>query len=363
MSVMFKIQSSSGSYEVVIGVGVRPDHFSPNTFTLVDEQVKNLWIDSIPPNAFSILAVEQNKTLATGAQIIEAMRSQGLQRGSLLHAYGGGIIQDLATLSASLYMRGIHWTYYPTTLLGMVDSCIGGKSSINVGSYKNIAGNFYPPQKIIIDVEFCKTLNLPDQIAGLCEAVKICFAANTDSFERYIHQFSSLRLPASGAQLLPLVELSLLTKKTFIEEDEFDRGPRLLLNFGHSIGHAIEAATHFAIPHGIAVGLGMLAEFQLGVLTNGWDSLPKRAQVLNSYLRNLFALVPDTIHALRELDVSLALDAFKSDKKHTQQSYVVVTINQEGFLERVSIPRTQATDAMVVKIIQWLKKDFDDEVQ
>lgn len=358
MSEIFKVQSSAGSYQVQIGAGLEKAVCRQNTFSIVDQLVASLWKDVVPKNALLVQSNETNKTLETSAQIIEAMRSKGMQRGSHLEAFGGGVIQDLATITASLYMRGIDWTYYPTTLLGMVDSCIGGKSSINVGRYKNIAGNFYPPKEIVIDVEFCKTLTPYEQVAGLCEAVKICYAARADSFDRYIKDFSNLTLPLSSEKLLGLVELSLLTKKSFIEEDEFDRGSRLLLNFGHTFGHAIEAATHFSITHGVAVGMGMLAEIRMGMFLNQPHELPVRTKYLDAYIRGLFKNIPDMINTIHKLDVDLALEAFKSDKKHTSNSYVIVAIDDQGFLERINIPRADNADETILKIFEWVKKDF-----
>jgi 3-dehydroquinate synthase len=358
MSVLFKIQASTGPYQVQIGAGLQIRPAKKNSFSIADELVVSLWEASIPKNVFSVLANEKNKTLETAAQIIEAMRSNGIQRGSHLEAFGGGIIQDLATITASIYMRGIDWTYHPTTLLGMVDSCIGGKSSINVGPYKNIAGNFYPPKEIIIDVEFCKTLPLSEQVAGLCEAIKICYASKTGSFDQFVKCFSQPLLPLSSDQLLQLVELSLLTKKAFIEEDEFDHGPRLLLNFGHTFGHAIEAATHFSITHGVAVGMGMLAEIRMGMLLNKCNDLPERAKHLDSFIRGLFKNIPDMVNTIRNLNVALAHEAFISDKKHTNQSYVIVTLDKLGYLERVSIPVTDDLNQIILEIFEWVMRDF-----
>jgi len=358
MSAIFNIKSSSGLYQVHIGIGLQKKEAKVNTFAIADQLVAQLWPDTIPQNALTIFASEKNKTLETSAQIIEEMRSKGIQRGSHLEAFGGGIIQDLATITASLYMRGIEWTYHPTTLLGMVDSCIGGKSSINVGRYKNIAGNFYPPKEIIIDVEFCKTLTLAEQVAGLCEAIKICYASKSDSFDIYVENFSNLSLPIPSEQLLRLVELSLLTKKIFIEEDEFDLGPRLLLNFGHTFGHAIEAATDFSITHGVAVGMGMLAEIRMGMLLNHWGELPARAKILESYIRSLFKYIPDMVNSIENLDTVLALEAFKSDKKHSSHSYVIVVSNKAGYLERISVPVSDDSNQMIEQIFEWLKKEF-----
>jgi 3-dehydroquinate synthase len=358
MSVIFKVEASSGPYQVQIGAGLHKKSTKESSFTIADGLVAKLWAKSVPQDAFFVQATEQNKTLETSAQIIEAMRSKGVQRGAHLEAFGGGIIQDLATITASLYMRGVDWTYYPTTLLGMVDSCIGGKSSINVGRYKNIAGNFYPPKEIIIDVEFCKTLTLSEQVSGLCEAIKICYAAKTDSFNQYVENFSDLSLPLSSRQLLGLVELSLLTKKTFIEEDEFDHGPRLLLNFGHTVGHAIEAATHFSITHGVAVGMGMLAEIRMGMLLNKRTVLPGRAKHLDTYIRGLLRNIPDMVNTIRNLDIALAFEAFKSDKKHTSQAYVFVTLDNLGRLERIFVPVTDDANKTILETFEWLKKDF-----
>ena len=337
MSVIFKVEASSGPYQVQVGTGLHEKSTKESSFSIVDELVSKLWVKSVPQDGFFVQAIEQNKTLETSAQIIEAMRSKGVQRGSHLEAFGGGIIQDLATITASLYMRGIDWTYYPTTLL---------------------AGNFYPPKEIIIDVEFCKTLALPEQVAGLCEAIKICYAAKTDSFDQYVKNFSDLPLPLSSEKLLRLVELSLLTKKTFIEEDEFDHGPRLLLNFGHTVGHAIEAATHFSITHGVAVGMGMLAEIRMGMLLNKSNELPERAKHLDLYIRGLLKNIPDMVNTIRNLDVDLALEAFKSDKKHTNQSYIIVALDKRGYLERTSIPATDDLNQMILELFEWLKKDF-----
>lgn len=354
MSAIFNIQSSAGVYEVHIDSS-HPVHLSDQTFYLTDLKFYQAWSNTVPAKALKIEALEDHKTLESCQQIIEAMRVAGMTREAHLGAFGGGIIQDLATLCASLYMRGIEWTYYPTTLLGMVDSCVGGKSSINVGAYKNIAGNFYPPKKIIINVDFCKTLPLTEQIAGLCEAAKICFAAKNSHFDFFIEKFFGSQLPLSSEQLEQLVELSLLTKKSFIEEDEFDRGPRLLLNFGHTFGHAIEAASHFSITHGVAVGFGMLAEIHLGILRRAETSTPKRALQLTEYIQQLFTRIPEMIHQIAHIDTLEAFHAFKSDKKHTLENYWLISVDPNGFLERIAIPRNSQSEAMIVNTFEWLK--------
>jgi 3-dehydroquinate synthase len=355
MSATFNIQSSAGSYEVYIGGDYSAIRKSNQNFYLADLKFYQAWSDEVPAKALKIEAIENHKTLESCQQIIEAMRVAGMTRESHLEAFGGGIIQDLATLCASLYMRGVEWTYYPTTLLGMVDSCVGGKSSINVGKYKNIAGNYYPPKKIVINVEFCKTLPLAEQIAGLCEAAKICFAAKNRHFNTFIEHFFGSQLPLSNEQLEQIVELSLLTKKSFIEEDEFDRGPRLLLNFGHTVGHAIEAASHFSITHGVAVGFGMLAEIRMGMLRNSQTGPPKRVQQLTEYIQRLFTPIPEMVNHISRIDTLEAFNAFQSDKKHTHENYRLISVDRDGFLERISIPKNSQSDAMIMNTFEWLK--------
>lgn len=358
----FNIQSSSGSYSVELGAGQLTSNapVSIHEFVIMDLNVSRLWpqLNSQAQHSIPVLAIEENKTLSTCAELIEGLRAQGANRSSSFCAFGGGIIQDLATFTASVYMRGIPWTYAPTTLLGMVDSCIGGKSSINVGPYKNIAGNYHPPQKIVIDIDFCKTLDLPELLAGLCEAVKICFAAEGDQFKKYLNLFEDPSKFLSGEQLLSVISLSLATKKQFIENDEFDLGPRLLLNFGHTFGHAIEAATDFKITHGIAVGMGMLAEIRLATLTGIANGESERVANLRRHITYLLNQIPDMTRNIEALDIESAFRAFKSDKKHRKDAYAVIMPNSLGFLQREFLPNSPDTDATVLSVFEWLKSDL-----
>ena len=165
------------------------------------------------------------------------------------------MIQDLAGFVSNIYFRGIRWDYFPTTLLAMGDSCIGGKTSINFNSHKNILGTFYPPEQIIAAPDFLSTLLIDDYMSGLSEVVKINLVEPSVSPKEIVEQASSANL--NDRSLPNLLRSTLLIKKTIIEEDEFDTGKRNLLNFGHCVGHALENASDFAIPHGLAVLVGM----------------------------------------------------------------------------------------------------------
>lgn len=355
----FNIRSKNTSYTVRIGEGFVADNSLPsasNEFVLIDQQVAALWPSLKGDQAIEIQAVEELKTLDVVAQLIEQLRVGGANRGSHIRAIGGGIVQDLSTFVSSVYMRGINWTYCPTTLLGMVDSCVGGKSSLNVAQFKNIAGNFYPPSEILIDVDFCKTLSTVEQTAGLCEAVKICYADDGNAFNSYLGLSEYSGHTLSNKFLMQMIDLTLKTKKRFIEEDEFDAGIRLLLNFGHTFGHAIEAATQFKVTHGVAVGLGMLAEAKLTSLLNGWNSQSDRLIALESYILKLLARVPDLNSNLVNLSLNEAMQAFKSDKKHGKQSYFIIMPNQNGYLTKVSLPITKDVDAIISNIFTNLKQ-------
>ncbi|MBL8506683.1 MAG: 3-dehydroquinate synthase, partial [Methylobacillus glycogenes] len=258
MQESFEINSASGSYEIVVGSGLLNDivQAHPDAIFLVDERLKGCLPVDRGLKIILLQAVENNKSLEAMPEVILKMREAGANRGTHLVAIGGGIIQDIATFVASIYMRGLAWTYMPTTFLGMVDSCIGGKSSVNVHNYKNLVGNFHPPKSVHIDLDFLKTLSAEMVVGGLYEAAKICYARSYEKFGEYLAE--QPQYPLSSEQAHNIILHSLKTKKWFIEIDEFDQKERLLLNYGHTFGHAIEAGTNFGISHGIAVGIGMV---------------------------------------------------------------------------------------------------------
>jgi 3-dehydroquinate synthase len=360
MSVSFKINSSIKSYEVeilrdLLGNG----RYQPQqSFVLVDKLVLDLYPYLSSENIIPIPAIEESKSLETVAFVIERLRSLGANRTSHLIAVGGGIIQDIATFSASVFMRGISWEYFPTTLLGMVDSCVGGKSSINVGQYKNIAGNFYPPERIVIDTIFCGTLQHVEMISGLCEAVKICYADRGTKFDDYLNLTNQDGL-VNEQNLSQIIKLSLLTKKEFIEEDEFDTGIRLLLNFGHTFGHAIEAAGNFSITHGVAVGLGMQMAIHISTQFYGEVSASCRAVKLNDYLKKLLQGAPELAEKLRDISSESFLSKFQSDKKHTSSEYVIIVPDKNGFLIRRFINKDSKLEQLLISAFEVIKGRYE----
>ena len=338
-SFSLEIKSSFGNYNVRIGYDVASAYLEKQaSIVLVDKNLRSYLPKLNNVTLIEITARESEKNLDTVASVVEQLRESRANRTTHLIAIGGGIVQDVATMTASIYMRGITWTYLPTTLLGMVDSCVGGKSSINVGKFKNIAGNFYPPTEVLIDTKFCQTLALTEHIAGLCEAVKICYADTGDSFEKYLKLVEKQYHVNDQGALSEIIALTLSAKKRFIEEDEFDEGMRLFLNFGHTFGHALEGASNFRITHGIAVGLGMMAAYSFSVKNLPILSENKRVQALLMYIRNLISTVPRVSRELLLIDVDDAVNRFKSDKKHKNNEFSIITYDANGYLQHQLIP-------------------------
>ena len=221
-------------------------------------------------------ALEGNKSLERFPGYVQHLVDKGLRRDHELIAIGGGVIQDMTCFLAATMLRGVDWVFYPTTLLAQADSCIGSKSSINCGEAKNILGTFTPPRRIHLSTPFLGTLDERDVRSGVGEMLKVHAIAGPADFDAIAAAYD--RLFTEPETMQHFVRRALEVKKGYIEKDEFDRGPRQVFNYGHSFGHAIEAATEFAIPHGIAVTIGMdLANWiapRLGVGTDrNWQRM------------------------------------------------------------------------------------------
>ncbi len=340
MSDRYEILSSSGNYTIEVGENLieKVAALYRDAIYIIDSKL----VGRLPPNLsrrIIIEAIEENKALEKSADYIAQLRKLNANRDTHLVAVGGGIIQDITTFIASIYMRGLSWTYLPTTVLSMADSCIGGKSSINVLGYKNLVGNFYPPKDIYIDLSFIKTLDEEMIVGGLFEAAKICYAKDPSIFKAY----SDLR-PAADAsltQMQKIIGLALSTKKWFIEIDEFDQKERLLLNFGHTFGHAIEASTNFEVHHGVGVGAGMLIAAIYAKLTGSLTRAGEFAVApLVEHIETMLMPGADKlIGAPGDVDLGSTLEKFNYDKKHKTDFFRMVVPEGNGKLALISVAR------------------------
>ncbi len=338
------IASSTGAYDVRIGEGLFGELLAQRGGDPViadDYFAGRPELD--PERTLFMVAAEDNKTLGGGEKLIAGLRDRGTGRGDQLVAVGGGITQDVATLVASLYMRGLTWSFVPTTLLAMADSCIGGKSSINVGPYKNLAGNFHPPAVIVIDPAFIATLEDEDRAGGLCEAMKICFCRGPEAYDRYLELVAGLEPDGTGAA--PLLDHVLRAKQWFIEVDEFDQAERRQLNFGHTFAHALEAATTFGVSHGIAVGIGVIAAERLVVAVDGEGAAQP---VLAAHAEALVRQASDLAARLAARDPERFMRAFLSDKKHGADGLHVILPAAGGATAERVLSRGPATEALIV---------------
>ena len=341
-----QINSRSHTYEIDIREsaldGLNP---SDRLFIITDERFEEKLNVAGFKNVVTVIATEDNKTLQSVENIVIQLKNYGVRRQDQIVAVGGGIIQDLSTLTASLYMRGINWIYLPTTLLGMIDSCIGGKSSINVDGIKNLVGNIYPPKRILIGTEFCGTLSKADHNAGLAEAAKICFCKGDFEFQEFLR----LSDRKDNTVIRDLIEFVLSTKKWFIEIDEFDKNERQLLNFGHTFGHALEVATNYEVAHGLAVALGMQAAI-------AFESKNRETSRIEGQLFNYLTTLIDEAKVLQTVstlyDAKKFEDSFSKDKKHSSDLFRIILPNPHGGVRMEELMRTGESISAVTEAMK-----------
>ena len=197
---------------------------------------------------------EGSKSLDVLKELLLIMSDMKMNRGDCVVAVGGGVVGDLAGFAASVYMRGIDFYNVPTTLLAMVDSSIGGKTAVNLGGIKNIVGSFHQPSGVLVDTAVLKTLDARLLAAGLCEAIKMAATSDVDLFKRLE---VSTKEEIYG-KIDEIIYEALKIKKAVVEADEREGGLRKILNFGHTLGHGIEAVEGGRLYHGECVALGML---------------------------------------------------------------------------------------------------------
>lgn len=195
---------------------------------------------------------EHSKCFDEFRHLLSEMLDKSFTRGDCVVAVGGGVVGDLSGFAASCYMRGVDFYNIPTTLLSQVDSSIGGKTAIDFGGVKNIVGAFYQPKKVIIDPEVLETLSRRQLMAGLAEAIKMAATNDAELFE-LIENSADLT-----ADLPQIIYRALMIKKSVVEQDPRETGLRKVLNFGHTIGHAVESFSAGKLLHGECVALGMI---------------------------------------------------------------------------------------------------------
>jgi 3-dehydroquinate synthase len=251
---------------------------------------------------------ERYKQLPTVARVYESLIRAGADRTATLVAFGGGVIGDLAGFAAATYLRGIPLIQAPTTLLAQVDASIGGKVGVNHALGKNLVGAFYPPRMVVVDPSVLGTLPRREFRSGLYEVIKYGVIASRPLFDRLRRQLAAI-VDREPAALEAVVAECCRLKASIVSDDERESGPRRVLNFGHTAGHALETVTRYRrFRHGEAVGYGMLVALDLSS-KRGLLAEPER-QSISDLIRQLGPLPP-----VADLSAREALDVMQRDKK------------------------------------------------
>jgi 3-dehydroquinate synthase len=344
---VIKVKSSLREYEVHLG----PAHDFVKHLANLEQKLfvvdENVWhchadgiLSTLPrPETITFPALEDRKTLEGVQEIYEHLLQRSAKRNLTLITIGGGILQDVTGFAASTLYRGINWVFIPTTLLAQADSCIGSKTSLNYGRYKNLIGTFYPPSTIWIDPSFLSTLQTLDFFSGLGEIVKLHIMAGEEKTQQYLGAYDSI----CALDMLPLqraIQTSLEIKIGYISDDEFDLGRRNMLNYGHCIGHALESVSNFRIPHGQAVVAGM-------ILAN---DIAQRRGILSEeqccFIETRLLLPSLNVRAQpADLQATAIIEAMSKDKKRTGSGLALVMLTEAGEMVRVNDVQAQEVQA------------------
>jgi len=312
------------SYPIVIGTDLEPALLdaiakvpASRIAIITDSGVKKHWGKEIqsmakksgkPVELFAFPAGEKNKNQKTVTALQHALLKKRYGRDTLILAFGGGVVGDLAGFVAATYLRGVPYIQIPTTTLAMVDSSIGGKVGIDTPYGKNTIGAFYQPKAVIADLRFVETQKADHVVNGLMEAIKTFITSDKESLE--LIEKLDPKNPAKDMQTLQeIVTRSIQIKAGIVMRDETEKHERMVVNFGHTIGHAVELLSKFKLPHGYCVGLGILAEAKVSELKgilHGVDRL---------YIEGLLKKFGVTSKPLHKFPIKKILEATRMDKK------------------------------------------------
>ena len=244
---------------------------------------KSLTEEDIRVSHFIVPAGEESKSGKVWLELLNFMAEEQITRTDFVVALGGGVVGDLAGFAAATYLRGIEVVQIPTTLLAAVDSSVGGKTAINLNAGKNLAGAFHQPVIVLQDSSLLNTLSEDIWRDGMAEVIKYGIIKDRELF-------NSLKDPLWTKENIDyVIERCVNAKKEFVEEDEFDRGIRQMLNFGHTIGHAVEKAGEYEVSHGCAVAKGMAAISRISA-SKGWCTMETAEEIENILLAYGFDL-------------------------------------------------------------------------
>ncbi len=333
--------NASKNYDVIIGKGILDSLgerctalFEKSRAVIVtDTNVKPLWLDGtkkslqsagIQTSVFVFPAGEDSKNANTLFELIEFAAESKLTRSDFFVALGGGVTGDMTGLAASLYLRGIPFVQVPTTLLAAVDSSVGGKTAVNLNAGKNLMGAFCQPELVLCDTDTLSTLPEAEFANGMAEVIKYGVIFDKELFDK-------VRSGDVKSDIENIIARCVELKRDVVMKDEFDRGDRQLLNFGHTMAHSIEKCSDFEIPHGSAVAIGMVIAAKASHAL-GWSNEDCTAAIIEANKNNNLPCECD-------YEPEALADAALSDKKRTGGTinFVVPKIMGKCVLKKIDV--------------------------
>lgn len=335
--MIIPVRTVNGDYDIILQNGVlqRAGEFlnlNRKVLILTDDGVPECYAAALTekcrePYVIRISHGENAKCVRNWEDILKTMMQSGFTRGDCLAAVGGGVMGDLGGFAAACYMRGIDFYNIPTTLLAQVDSSVGGKTAVDFYGMKNLVGCFYPPARVLIDPEILKTLNRRELAAGMAEVIKIAAACDAELFETLESGMTEQN------DAVNVIRRALDIKKRIVEEDPYETGIRKVLNFGHTIGHAVESLEGGKLLHGECVALGMLA-MSKGEAQKRIRCLLQKWELPIQYNRAGPELLPALVH----------------DKKNAENGITAVEVNNIGsYRFRIMSPEELCMASEVLK--------------
>lgn len=320
---------------IVTDENIEAQGYSRQLVSLIEGIANKVQVHVIP-------AGEAQKNLANVQEIIGILADNNFSREDRLIALGGGVIGDLVGFTASIYLRGIAYIQIPTTFLAAIDSSVGGKTAVDIPQGKNMVGAFHHPLVVLCDVNSFKTLPRPTFEDGCSELIKYAMIMNPSLLEALIKRPRPL-IP-EDKDIVELVKACVEMKRDVVQEDETDQGLRQLLNFGHTLGHAIEQRSHYGVSHGRAVARGMAVFTQLAH-NQGYleESLSKPLEAL---LNQYHLLTADAPYNSEEL-----LETMFNDKKRRRQEISLVL--------PVAFGRSDLVKVDIATFREWFIKEWD----
>jgi 3-dehydroquinate synthase len=285
---------------------------------ITDEQVYTLHEKSFKGKRTIVIpAGEQFKQQSTVDFIIESLLNFGANRQSVLIGVGGGVVTDMVGYVAGIFMRGVQFGFVPTTILAMVDASVGGKNGIDVGVYKNMVGLIRQPSFLLYDVAFLKTLPQSHWENGFAEIIKHAAIKDATMFkELQTHNLSYYQKQPKA--LSSLIKRNVSIKIKVVQKDEFEKGDRKLLNFGHTLGHAIE--NDYQLLHGHAISIGMIYAAYISQVMTGFDKVAELIAVFKQY----------GLSTTLKFDIKKAMEVMHKDKKNAAKGMQYVLLQKIG---------------------------------